>query len=87
MEGGAAGARGGGDEFEFREHFFYGVVLLGGVGGNMSVGVGELLEGEVAVHRGVGHPVEVAVKRLQGKFSGGFVGVRRSCMMCKCVGR
>ena len=85
--GGVAGAWGGGEEFDFGEIFFHGVVLLGGGEGKTSVGVGELVEGEAAVCRGVGHPVEVAVERLQGKFSDGFVCGHRSCMMCECVGR
>ena len=40
----------------------------------LALAFGELVEGEVAVCCGVGHPVEVAVERLQGEFSGGFVG-------------
>ena len=85
--GGVAGAWGGREEFEFREQFFDRVVLLGGGGGTTSVDVGELVEGEAAVCRGVGHLVKVAVKHLQGKFSGGFVGGHQSCMMCECVRR
>ena len=45
-----------------------------------------MVEGEAAVRRDVGHPVEVAVKRLQGELSGGFADGRRICMMCECVG-
>ena len=64
VAGGVAGDRGGGSKFEVSKQSCYVVVLLGGGGCKARVGVGELMEGEAAVHRGVGHPVEVAVKRL-----------------------
>ena len=68
------GAWGGGIEFDLSEQFFNCFVLICGGGCEMCVCVGHLEESKADVRHGVGQPIKVDFKGLEGEVAGGRGG-------------